>query len=61
MARTLKSARQLITHKKVLVEGRVINAPSYLVPINLENKISLKDSKNVKKEVVENNKEEESE
>ncbi len=45
MATTAKSARQLITHKKVLIEGKSINAPSYLVPINLENKISLKPMK----------------
>jgi len=45
LARTQKSARQLITHKKVLIEGRSINAPSYIVPVNLENKISLKESK----------------
>ncbi len=42
LARTPKSARQLITHKKVLVNGNVINSPSYIVPVKLENKISLK-------------------
>ncbi len=45
IARTQKSARQLITHKKVLIEGRSINAPSYIVPVSLENKISLKENK----------------
>ena len=45
MATTTKGARQLITHKKVLINGRVINTPSYIVPIELENKISLKESK----------------
>ncbi len=53
MARTQKSARQLITHKKILIEGRSVNAPSYIVPVNQENKISLKESKKkikVKKE-----------
>lgn len=50
---TAKSARQLITHKKVLVDGNVINAPSYIVPTNLENKIVLKKkkTKSKKKEV----------
>jgi len=39
---TSKSARQLISHRKVLVGGRVVNSPSYIVPIELEDKISLK-------------------
>ncbi len=48
---TPKSARQLITHKKVLVDGKIINSPSYVVPINLEKKISLKIMKpKIKKE-----------
>ncbi len=42
LATTPKSARQLITHKKVLVDGEVVNSPSYIIPIELENKISLK-------------------
>ena len=42
LATTPKSARQLITHKKVLVNGNVINSPSYVVPVKLEDKISLK-------------------
>ncbi|MCX6746747.1 MAG: 30S ribosomal protein S4 [Candidatus Pacearchaeota archaeon] len=50
MASTVKSARQLITHKKVLVEGDVINVPSYIVPVELENKISLKQMKKQDKE-----------
>ncbi len=49
MAITSKSARQLITHKKVLINGRVLDSPSYIVPIELENKISLKESKMKKK------------
>ena len=47
LATTVKSARQLITHKKVLVNGRVIDSPSYIVPVDLEEKISLK--KKIKK------------
>ncbi len=42
LATTPKSARQLITHKKVLVDGNVVNKPSYIVPVELEGKISLK-------------------
>ncbi|MCK9596994.1 30S ribosomal protein S4 [Candidatus Pacearchaeota archaeon] len=45
IARTPKSARQLITHKKVLIEGKSINAPSYIVPVDLEKKITLKEAK----------------
>ena len=56
---TPKSARQLITHKKVLVNGSVVNSPSYIVPVSIEDKISLKVSvpkkveKGVKEAVVE--------
>jgi len=39
---TIKTARQMITHKKVLVEGNAINIPSYIVPVDLEDKITLK-------------------
>jgi small subunit ribosomal protein S4 len=42
LARTPKSARQLIVHKKVLVNGRIVSIPSYIVPVELEGKISLK-------------------
>ncbi len=44
-ATTSKSARQLITHKKVLIEGESNNSPSYIVPVSLENKIQLKPMK----------------
>ena len=53
IARTPKSARQLITHKKVLVEGNSINSPSYIVPVDLENKISLKPAKIREKKIKE--------
>ncbi|MFQ5531040.1 MAG: 30S ribosomal protein S4 [Candidatus Nanoarchaeia archaeon] len=42
---TVKSARQLITHRKVLVNGKVVNIPSYIVSVDLEDKIDLKKSK----------------
>ena len=57
LATTSKSARQLITHKKVLVDGKIIDSPSYIVPVKLENKISLKIKK--KKVVKEKSKVEE--
>ena len=45
LATTVRSARQLITHKKVLINNRVVNRPSYIVPRELESKISLKPMK----------------
>ncbi len=54
MAHTSKSARQLITHKKVLVGESNVNSPSYIVPIHLEDKIMLKPSKEKKKVAKEN-------
>jgi len=44
-ATTMKGSRQLITHKKVLVDGRAVDTPSYVVPVSLENKISLREKK----------------
>src|SRR3989304_7309381 len=41
LARTPKQARQMITHKKVLVDGRAVDSPSYLVPVELEEKIAV--------------------
>ncbi len=41
-ATTTKQARQLITHKKILIDGKGINSPSYLVPVGEENLISIK-------------------
>jgi len=45
LASTVKGARQLITHKKVLIENNSVNSPSYVVPVDLENKITLKPMK----------------
>lgn len=39
---TVKTARQMITHKKILVDGKVVNIPGYIVPVELEGKISVK-------------------
>jgi len=47
LAPTAKTARQMITHKKILVDGNAINSPSYIVPVELENKIRVK--KKIKK------------
>jgi len=51
LATTTKSARQLITHKRVLVNGKIVDSPSYIVPIKLEGKISLKKGKVKEKKV----------
>ncbi len=42
LARSPKHARQMIVHKKILVNGRAINSPSYTVPAEFEEKISVK-------------------
>lgn len=42
LSQSPKHARQMIVHKKVLVDGRIINSPSYIVPVELEEKISIK-------------------
>ena len=59
LATTVKGARQLIILKKVLVNGEVVDSPSYIVPINFEDKISIKGKKpKIKKqEIVEEDKE----
>ncbi len=59
LANSPKQARQLIVHKNVLVDGSVVNIPSFLVKKNLEDKILLKERKNkirkkVSKVVIEN-------
>jgi small subunit ribosomal protein S4 len=61
IAKTPKEARQMITHKKILVDGEAINIPSYIVPVELENKITAKSKKEKKKEVVKSEVEENSE
>lgn len=42
MATTPKHARQMIIHKKVMIDGKVNNTPSYIVPLNEENKLTLR-------------------
>jgi small subunit ribosomal protein S4 len=54
---TIRSARQLITHKKVFVNGRIVNSPSYVVPIKFEKSISLKPKLKKPKEKPNDNKE----
>ena len=55
LANTIKQARQLITHKKVLVGDRIIDQPNYLVSKEEEKKIKLKEKlKKKSKEGVKN-------
>lgn len=49
LATTMRASRQLITHKKVLVDGKAISSPSYVVPVALEGKIKLKVKQKIKK------------
>jgi len=42
IATTAKTARQMISHRRILVNGAVVDSPSYIVPISLEDKIELK-------------------
>jgi len=44
-AHTAKEARQFITHRKISVDGRIINIPSYPVTVEEEKKISMKPAK----------------
>ena len=50
LASTPKQARQLIVHRKVFIDGAAVDIPSYIVPVGLENKITLKEKKTKKKE-----------
>ena len=49
IAKTQKNARQLITHRKILVGEKVVSSPSFIVPIDLEEKVSLKKALEQKK------------
>jgi ribosomal protein uS4 len=52
---TLREARQLITHKKVFVGENNVNSPSYIIPVDLENKIAIRSKKQKKKIAKEEN------
>ena len=42
LANTTKQARQMVVHKRVLIDGKVMSAPSYLVPVAQEKLIAIK-------------------
>ncbi len=44
-AKTMKQARQLIVHGKIEINGRKVDVPSYLVPLEEEGKINMKEEK----------------
>ena len=53
---TVKTARQMITHKRILVNGKAVDSPSYIVSVDMEDKITVKpkkEKKEVKEEVQE--------
>jgi small subunit ribosomal protein S4 len=51
MAEGVRHARQMVVHKKILVDGKVVNSPSYIVSVELEGKIGAKVKKKVVKPV----------
>ncbi len=56
LANTIKQARQMVVHKKIILGNNVVNSPSYLVKVNEENNIKIK-KKNVSHKQKEENKE----
>ncbi|MEK6883689.1 MAG: 30S ribosomal protein S4 [Nanoarchaeota archaeon] len=42
LANSIKMGRQMIVHKNVLVNEKIVSSPSYVVPVNLEDNIKLK-------------------
>jgi len=53
LARTIKQARQFITHGHIAIDGRRVTVPSYIVTRDLESKISIyKNSPLAQSEVV---------
>lgn len=43
LAQTPQHARQLVTHKKILINGKIVDSPSYIVSVNDEGSIALKE------------------
>jgi len=46
----MKNARQLIVHKHISIDGKILNVPSYIVPVIEEDKIEIIKSVKLKKE-----------
>lgn len=58
LARTANEARQMVSHKRVRINGSVVSTPSYLVPVNEENHIMVKHPPVMSKPVLESTTEE---
>ena len=43
LANTVKQARQMVVHKKIIVDNGVVNSPSYIVSVSEENQIRVKE------------------
>lgn len=50
LARSVKQARQFIVHKHVLVNGKLITSPNYLVKLSEEDTITFKDESSLSSE-----------
>jgi len=59
LANTIKHARQLITHKKVIVGDKIVDQPNYLVLREEEDKIKLREKKKLETKVEKNEEKEE--
>lgn len=46
LADTVRQARQMVVHKRVAIEGKIVNVPSYIVSVDEESKITIIPSKN---------------
>jgi len=42
LAKTIKEARQLITHKKICIDGKIVDIPGYIIKINEETTVTKK-------------------
>lgn len=42
MLKTPQQARQMVVHKNVAINDKIVNTPSYIVPVSEENSISLR-------------------
>ena len=56
IATTIKEARQMIAHKRILIDGKVVNTPGYIVKVSEEKLISLKKIKKKAEPVAEEKK-----
>lgn len=43
LANTVKQARQMVVHKKIIVDNSVVNSPSYIVSVSEENQIRVRE------------------